>query len=408
MTVPTPEPLQGIPQATDTPEASPTGSPSTAVAEPPLSTSVKTGCVPERGQPELEAGDFDQYPQEIQDFLNSGGAPSDLDDALYDAGVANQPVAVETADMTGDGQEEVVVSIFDPASQVMPPAGTLLIYICQDEAYQLAYQQDSDRAQGAPGIRYLLDLNADQNADLVARAGSCGAHTCFEDVEVLAWDGEQFKNVFEGDTGEIPYPDIRITDANGDDIFDIEIAGSGIGSVGAGPQRNVVDIWKYDPSSGTWEFEEEALQDSNYRIHVLHDAERAAKGGDYATALDLYDRVVNDTSLEGWMDPETEKANLAAYALFKSGVIYTIEGQEAQASAAFEQLSDSFPEGVPQHAFVEMAEAFQQAYASDGLDAACSAAGNYASAHAGQILAPLGPEAFGYANPEFTSDNVCP
>jgi tetratricopeptide (TPR) repeat protein len=377
-------------------------------ATTPAATLAGTGCSAGQNQPALDVSDFDQYPQAIQDFLNNGGTPSDLDEALYNAGVANQPVAVKTADMTGDGQAEVVVSIFDPASQVMPPSGKLMIYTCNGGAYQLAYQEESPEAWGAPGIRYLQDLNADGKSELIESEGSCGAHTCFEDVKIIAWDGEGFKNLFEGSSKEIPYPDIRITDADGDGIFDVEIAGSGYGSVGAGPQRNVIDIWKYDPSSGTWKFDKEVLQDSNYRIHVLHDAETAAKNGDYAGALELYDRVINDPSLEDWMDPETEKANLSAYVLFKTGVIYTVEGQQDQANAAFEQLSNQYPQGVPQHAYVEMANAFQQAYASDGLEAACTAAKTYASEHADQVLAPLGPQAFGYANREFTPDDVCP
>lgn len=404
----TEEPLQEPTLATDTPVPTLAVTPSIEPTATLPATGSGAGCTPGQDQPELNVGDFDQYPQAIRDFLNNGGTPSDLDEALYNAGVANQPVAVKTADMTGDGQEEVVVSIFNPASQTMPPAGTLMIYACQSGAYQQDYQQDSKQAWGAPGIRYLQDLNADGKAELIASAGSCGAHTCFEDVEILAWDGEQFKNLLDGDTKEIPYPDIRITDEDGDGIYNVEIAGSGYGSVGAGPQRNVTDIWRYDPSSGMWNFDQQVFQESNYRIHVLQDAETATKNGDYANALVLYNRVINDTSLEDWMDPETEKANLSAYALFKSGVVYTIEGQEDLAKTTFAQLSSSYPPDEPQHAYVDMANAFQQAYTSDGLEAACSAARTSASKHSDQILAPLGPQAFGYANPEIHSDDVCP
>jgi hypothetical protein len=87
---------------------------------------------------QLQPVEFSSLPQAALEFLNQGGSPQQLDQALYRAGFASLPVPVDTADMTGDGREEAVVAIFDPASSNMPPAGSLLIYECQAGEYQLA------------------------------------------------------------------------------------------------------------------------------------------------------------------------------------------------------------------------------------------------------------------------------
>ncbi len=64
--------------------------------------------------------------------------------------------------------------------------------------------------------------------------------------------GETYVNKLEGSTLEFPYPDIKLTDFNHDGIYNLEVTGTVIASVGAGPQRNTVNIWKYDPASTTW------------------------------------------------------------------------------------------------------------------------------------------------------------
>ena len=80
-----------------------------------MADTAKT-CVPPGDPGPLPDASFDSYPKAIQQFLNEGGLVNELDQALYSAGIANLPVAVAAAEMTGDEYEEVVVSIFDPGS----------------------------------------------------------------------------------------------------------------------------------------------------------------------------------------------------------------------------------------------------------------------------------------------------
>jgi len=110
---------------------------------------------------------------------------------------------------------------------------------------------------------------------------------------------------------------INLLDSQGDGVYDLEISSGGFGSVGAGPQRSKSIVWPYNPSTGRWQDPQERLDSSNYRIHVLQDADQAAREHHFEQALPGYGRVVDDTGLIDWVEPELEKPSLAAYALFK-------------------------------------------------------------------------------------------
>jgi len=349
---------------------------------------------------------YQKAPEAILAYLNAGGSPDELGQALNQAGIANQPVSVQTGDMTGNEKNDLVVSIFDPGSQLIPPGGALLIYTCQEGVYDLTVNQPTPQGQGGPHLWYLQDLDADGRADLVYSLATCGAHTCFEDVKILSWEDGSFKERLEGSSADLPYPVIKVGDPNGNGIYQLEVTGTGIGSVGAGPQRDTTWAWTYDPGTGMWDKTGESLGPSNYRLHVLQDADTAARQGDYQKALVLYQRVVSDPSLQDWVDPEKEQAELGAYARFKIMTLYLILGQDDFASTAFQEMKNAYPSNSLGYAYVELSDAFRKAYTQGSIAAGCEAANGYASSHSDQILQPL--NSFGYGNPEYTPQDICP
>jgi hypothetical protein len=370
---------------------------------------IKT-CVSQGDSSPLPNGHFELYPQAILQFLNEGGWVDELDEALYAAGVANMPVPVDAAEMTGDEFEEVVVSIFDPGSANMPPSGMLLIYTCHQNEYQLAYQEDSrpiGPSTGTPGITFLQDLNADGTSELVASSRTCGAHTCFERVQVLGWDGREFINRLDGLTDDLPHPTVYLQPSGQDGIYDIYITASGVGSVGAGPQRNMTRYWAYNADTQRWQISSLTLEPSMYRIHVLHDALAATRDGNYQEALLRYNRAISDTTLEDWADPALEQAWISAFARYQLVAIYTLQDRPTFADVILGEMEDAYPPDSLQHGYYEMAVAYLSGYLKGGGEAGCAAAVEYATANPG-ILEPLGMQNFGYGNPELIPRDVCP
>jgi len=406
--------LPGEPLQAPTPiaiNAVPTGTAVAATSEllTPTSEPTSPECTPSGEHGPLAFKDFSNLPQAGLDFLNSGGTTAELEGALNEAGVANQPTSVVAADFSGDRLNDVAISVFDPASEQMPPKGRLVIYLCEGGAFRIGLNQATEDPQyGGPHLWYWQDLNKDNAAELVVSEATCGAHTCFEKARILAWDGSEFRDRLKGNNDDLPFPLIEVRDPNGDGVFSLEIIGSGFGSVGAGPQRSLTRVWAYEPGEGDWLVSEEILGASNYRIHALHDAETAADHGDYDRAMVLYQRVREDPTLDDWLDPEVERANLSAFAGYKMMVIHLIRGADNLAEATLKQLREAYPLDSPQSPYVEMANLFWTTYQEQGFEEACQQATNYAENNPSGVLDPLGPAAFGYANQEFAPQDMCP
>jgi len=353
-------------------------------------------CVPAQAHEPPSTASFAEYPQAILEYLNSGGEVDALNTDRSHA---------QAGDLTGDGKNDVLVAVTASDGETVPPLGTLLIYNCQAGQYMLTFDLTPDSAYyGAPTIHFVQDMNADGKAEAVVSTSTCGASTCFEQEQILAWNGVTYGNLLDGASDDLPYPDVKIRDTGGG-IYALDVTGTGFGSVGAGPYRVRTRAWSYDPVSGRWKLSGETLEPPRYRIHALHDADAAFEAGDYETAIVLYQRVINDQTLLDWMDPPVEQANLGAYVRFKLIVLYTQSGRPDEAERYFGELKAG-PAAGNWRDYTDLADTYLQGAAIAGHG--CPAARYYAETHTDQILAPLSSMAFGYANPDYTPEDVCP
>lgn len=368
---------------------------------------VNTACLDAAWDSQLNQAPFGTYPQAILDALNGGASVEALDQALYDLGIANIPVSNAEADLTGDGIYDRVVSIINPLSESLPPAGRLLVYTCSSGQFALSYDLPSPDFEGAPGIRFLQDMNFDRRAEVVISLPTCGASTCFENAQILSWDGEDFTNRLEGSSGDLPYPSIAVSDDDGDQFYNLEVTASGSGSAGAGPQRTLLRIWIYQSGSKTWVPGADIPGASGYRIHILHDADTLAAQGDLENAVRFYQRVASDSTLMDWADPETEQANLGAYARYRLVVLFYRLGQLPFVDSVFSEMESLYPLESPQRPYVDLARVFLSAFRDGDFSSACQVAREYASAHENEILLPLGQQVFGFGNKEYTPEGVC-
>jgi hypothetical protein len=200
---------------------------------------------------------------------------------------------------------------------------------------------------------------------------------------------------------DLPYPEVTIA-ADGS----VAATATGIGSVGAGPFRRFTRTWEWDSANRAFRLVSEEFELPRYRIHVLLDADAAVRLGDLQGALDLYHHVVLDDSLEDWVDPATERANLTGYSMFRAVLTYLRMGDQGDAQKAYGILQNQYPPETMGQAYASMGQAFWDAYtASEDLEQACRAARDFADAHADEVITPL---YFGYANPVYTSADICP
>ena len=352
--------------------------------------------------------DPNTWAADILAYLNAGGFVSSLLNHIQSSNSIEPSAAVgEILDLNSDGFEDLALVMIQASSELSPmPSGSLLIFLCAEEAFRVAYATSPSSGAGRPELQTARDFTGDGRPELLALWESCGAHTCFAQAEILKWTGSGFENLWQGRSDDLPSPDIELRGPLTDGSTAISITARGIGSVGAGPYRDIQRTWTWQIDSRRFEVSEETLADPKYRIHVLHDADQAAHEGDYETAAIGYLRVMEDGTLDDWISGEEGRAALRAYAAFRQIVLDVRIGNTANAEAGMLFLQAAFSPDSPHHAYVDLAERFFEAYQISGDPGeACLAAQSYSLNNPEAVLDPL---YYGYANRTYLAADICP
>ncbi len=397
----------GTPEPTPTPTPSPTPIPTPTVT--PTPTRVPNCPAPNPDAAWVAPPDFGGYPAAISAFLNVGGTADALWTILTNASSINaQFGGVWSVDLTGDGDPETIASIFDPLGEVFGPVptGMLLIYGCVERTAPLLYR---DTGPSMPQARRIGDLvGAGRGGQVATVHSECGAHTCFDTLDVLGWDGSGFASLM-GERLQMPYPTYTLENLDPDPALEIRARSGQIASVGAGPQRTTVEIW--DWNGAQYVKVSLAIAPPEYRIHLVHDADDLLLSANITGAIALYNRVVADDSLKDWqvevgVAKPVDRANLTAYALYRIMIANARLGDVASAQTALDRLSADFPAGEPGREYQQLAQVFWSKYVeANDLSAACLAANRHANNDTDAID---GLNAFGYANRQYVAADMCP
>ncbi len=409
---PTSSPLVTRPTSTETPtlSPSPTSLPPTDTPLPMPSstpTPVIPSACPQPGSPTPpeRPADFDDFPGALAAYLSEGASAQGVERLLRDWGaVTDDEGAVRKLEMTGDIDPEVVVALIDPAPEFdLPwPSGDVLIFQCQGGAVVPAYQGRLAIGQDLSDFRFSLnkieDVNSTGRPDVVYVTSSCGAHTCWDRLYVIEWDGGGFVNRIP-DMADYPYATFTVEQGQ------VLVEVGGIGSVGAGYQRSYQEVWNWDGKQ--FSVSEKIVGPPTALIHYIHDGDEALAQGNYGGALSQYQAALDDTDLPAGLFEESEEQGVVtvkAYARFKSLVAYTASGDARGAQSQFDLLMDEHPEGTPAHGYALLGQAFWDEFLADGRpEVACDAAVTIAESDpslAERLYA-------GYANPEYEPADLC-
>jgi len=359
--------------------------------------------VPPSSPPVPGLGDPLTWASDLLAYLNQGG----LLTTLLESVEARQPAlesgqAGEVLDLDADGSDDLALVLSSQDAATGLPTGTLFIFVCAGERYDLAYLSPPGEPQGLPKIESSSDLNGDGVPDLLVSNQNCGAHTCFLNLQVMSFQRGNFQNLLQGRSDDLPNPTLELRGPGPDGRGFIALTGTGISSAGAGPYRERTRTWTWDAAAGAFTAGPDALAAPRFRIHLLNDADLAAAAGDPGTALDLYQQVIEDGRYDDWIYGETGQRTLAAFATFRQMWLHLSQGDTGAARRSLEFMQASATNDTAD--MLTLAEVTFEAFESGGLGAACSAAQAYGAAHAASVLDPLN---YGYANRAFSAPDLC-
>jgi hypothetical protein len=348
----------------------------------------------------LRLDDFANYAPTIVEYLNdSNGDEDGLRAALESWGALREVTDLLRVDVDDDGVGELLMVITDPsAGYGINAPGDLLVVDRDDGHFSLAYSAAVDSPLLDPVLMEVDDLNGDGHTELAYSSTSCGAHTCFTAVYVVASGSGTYEDLTGGGV-EMAYVEPSFRDWDGDGIRELIMYGGTIGSVGAGPQRARTEVYGWDGADYVLMATE--YDHSNFLYFRVLDANRALLAGEYDKAVALYREAIDDPALDVWMD-ESEREELAAFSRYRLSLTYLILGQADRAQAARDELLAQQPDNI----YAQVVSVLWDAYLRDAnLRTACEEVTAFAASNpeAVEVL-----QDYGYANPTFTPEDVCP
>lgn len=391
-----------------TPTATPTSSPAT-----PSPTAASQ--VPER------PANFNDYALAVASYLSDDPSAADTClDALFDAWdmpLVEPASACERGNADTDPEDELVAML--TAESDNPTAFSavdfrVVIFDPDSTGYAVAYESPVTPAappgidapetppdgQSIHPILAIGDLFGSGNGGVAYETRACGAHTCSTSVHVLRGTDSGLDIVTPAEGITLESGDASIQDTDGDGVREIVLTGGQIGSVGAGPQREVTQTWAWNGNAYALQSTEQAPPQFLY--HAVKDADALFDEGQYIETRDAYVAAAEDPTLRAWMPDRNERAELESYALFRAGLAELLaQGDVAAANGYFDRA-----QAYTMTLHTQLGGSFQAAYAAKGeISAGCAAVRDDIFLNLAEYQAFWD---FGYANPEFDPDSVCP
>ena len=416
---------------TPTRVASPTATATATRTVAPTPTATRVPSPTATAMPTVVAAppqpsDFADYPAAMASYLTgTGGSPSCLAElfAAWTMPVvapewADESGAVDCAagDLDGDGEDEYLLRVTNPIVTGVWPDADVLIFDRRVAGYEVAFQSSATLGPSPPWLPVILrigDVNGDGKLEASFTAESCGAHTCWTYIYILAWDGQQYVDIIDGEV-EVPYArDIRFVDVESDGIERLYVAAGQIASVGAGPQRNVNFTYAWDGAK--YVLAKTEYEPSDWLYFAVVDGDAAYAAGDIEKAIALYRKAIEDTSLVDWHEGVgigRDRDELIPYARFRLGLAQLARlhgGAQASAQEVVNSIAGllaEFPESFHARAAWQFAQAYPDGEVSpQALSQGCAAFLAVVEEHRQEFDAAWD---YGYANPELVPERLCP
>ncbi len=368
-----------------------------ALANRPTATPDYDIC-PTRGAPELGDLPPNGSAAAITRFLSAGGTVEALDAALRDDwGVLGDSGVVRgDLDFNGGGEAEVVIAYNSPSD-----GGTMLILGCVSGVYAPLYESVGG---SIPQIVGAGDMNYDGRPELLFSSRVCSGENsddCAYRSQLLSWSAEagQFVSLLGSIVNSAQSP--MTNDVDNDQVAEIVVRLTDDGSATTGPLRTGVHI--YDWNGTNYVLSIIQLDPPQFKIQVVHEADRAFNRLDTDQAISLYTQSRSNNSLRFWLNDEPTV--LDSYTFYRLVLLYAYT-EDDDLLATYQAALAAYPDPAAAPVYIEMLNAFWNGLqVTNNLNSACREV---------QAVITARPEAVGLLNrygnrsPVYTAEELCP
>lgn len=257
-------------------------------------------------------------------------------------------------------------------------------------------------ASGSLALLAAQDINADGKADVVWTDTVCGSNSCFVTVHVRSWDGAAWRDWTKGTITMAAAEVSLIPGLEPDSPQEIMLTGGEYTGGETGPQRQRSAVWT-SQGGAPYELSSERRAPSSCLYHTVLDANRALSDEVYLEKAQwLYTEAVENTALEACGKRPDELAELRSFSLFRLALLAGYRSDPNLAKSYVERLATEYADQIYAEVALRWLAAFQ---ASEKPQAACRSVNDFAHGSPA-VLRVLAD--FGYANPTFSADEVCP
>ncbi len=397
---PTPPPT---PEMKPTPSPEPSPQPSPPPTQPPSPTPIPAGPPASSAPPvdvpcptSLESVDAD-----VARVLMLSEAQETLTAQWLQVCGLLQDAArpVQKADINQDGRDDVAVVVQGTDAPTGMPQDMVLVFLALSEKYAVTFRPS---VQGRADLLAFRDVNADGRVDLVWKEETCRGSDCFTTVRVYTWKGPKAKFAAFSE-GEIGMANVRVwledvDPGNGDEIV---LHGGIVRAISAGPQRTWTEIWA-SRGGAPYQLVSRAYDPSDCLYHWVLDGNRALAEGRVEDAITAFQAVVGDKSLIAcWFRPD-EETELRTFGWFRLALAYGYLGQSDMVRTVVNQATEVYPD----QPYIRALQTWYQAYEKEqNAGKACQALADFVQKN--PILWEMLAD-YGYANPTFGPQDVCP
>ena len=274
-----------------------------------------------------------------------------------------------------------------------------LVILDGGEGHSLSYKIT---ATGTIDLLATQDINADGLTDVVWTDKVCGPSSCFVTVHVRSWDGIEWRDWTKG-TITMAGANVSLTPSDKPGRPDeIRLIGGQYAGADAGPQRARLSVWA-STDGAPYALSSERTMPSLCLYHTVIDANHALSDELYLEKAQwLYTDAVENRNWQACGGRANELAELRSFALFRLALIAGYELKPELAEELVRRLASTYERQIYAEVGVRWLAAYRQ---SGDAKTACEAVYNFAAANP-EVAAILAD--YGYANPSFTAEEVCP